>query len=474
MKRPSIRARLLLWTTILTTLILVSAGYFLYQSVSRTLYQQQDQLLAEAATVVMIEVEVKNREIFHEWKESLETHPWQQSTTLIQVTDFHSGESMRSEALGDFDLENRNGELGERVFYDLLLPDGSMGRAVGILTLPIVEDPEGNEGFDPETRPQIFVWAENTKNLYKILNRLRRSFIISGITILVLLWGAIWMVILLSSRAVRAVSDEMVSREGSEMGQPISIPDNLPSEVAILAKKFNTLLARIDTSREKDRDFFLNLAHEVRTPLAGVRAEIEQALRKPRENDDYRRRLERALEGTEGLNRLVNRLMKFGSLRRKESNLALEQVDIWFLLKRIWKAFEPRAEERSLKIDWRLQDKLEIYSDVELLKIIISNLLENSISYSVEGSSIRVEARAASSNLNIVVENAVDGPEVSSENLEKFFDPFYRGDQSRAQEGNHAGIGLGFSREIVELLGGTIKVSQVSADRIAFEVSLPR
>ena len=178
------------------------------------------------------------------------------------------------------------------------------------------------------------------------------------------------------------------------MGQPISIPDNLPSEVAILAKKFNTLLARIDTSREKDRDFFLNLAHEVRTPLAGVRAEIEQALRKPRENDDYRRRLERALEGTEGLNRLVNRLMKFGSLRRKESNLALEQVDIWFLLKRIWKAFEPRAEERSLKIDWRLQDKLEIYSDVELLKIIISNLLENSISYSVEGSSIRVEARA--------------------------------------------------------------------------------
>ena len=149
-------------------------------------------------------------------------------------------------------------------------------------------------------------------------------------------------------------------------------------------------------------------------------------------------------------------------------------VGIWSLIKRLWKAFEPRAEERRLKIDWRLQDKLEIYSDVELLKIIISNLLENSISYSVEGSSIRVEARAASSNLNIVVENAVDGPEVSSENLEKFFDPFYRGDQSRAQEGNHAGIGLGFSREIVELLGGTIKVSQVSADRIAFEVSLPR
>jgi hypothetical protein len=54
-------------------------------------------------------------------------------------------------------------------------------------------------------------------------------------------------------------------------------------------------------------------------------------------------------------------------------------VGIWSLIKRLWKAFEPRAEERSLKIDWRLQDKLEIYSDVELLKIIISNLLENAI-----------------------------------------------------------------------------------------------
>jgi signal transduction histidine kinase len=474
MKRPSIRARLLLWTTILTTLILVGAGYFLYQSVSRTLYEQQNQLLAEAATVVMIEVEVKNREVYHEWKESLETHPWQQSTALIQVTDYHSGELVRSEALSDFNLENRYGELGERVFYDLLLPDGSMGRAVGILTLPIVEYPEGNEGFDPESRPQIFVWAENTKNLHKIMNRLRRSFIISGIAVLILLWGAIWMVISLSSRAVRAVSDEMISREGSEMGQPISIPDNLPSEVAILAEIFNVLLAKIDTSREKDRDFFLNLAHEVRTPLAGVRAEIEQALRKPRENDDYRRRLERALEGTEGLNTLVNRLMKFGSLRRKESNLAFEQVDISSLLKRIWRAFEPRAEERRLKVEWRLEDKVEIHSDVELLKIIISNLLENAISYSVEGSSIRVKVEAASSNLNIVVENAVEGPEVSSEDLEKFFDPFYRGDQSRAQVGNHAGIGLSFSREIVALLGGAIRVSQVSADRIAFEVSLPR
>ena len=472
MRRPSIRARLLVWTTFLTTVILVGAGIILYKSVSRTLYQQQDQLLDEAATVVMIEVEVKNGEIYHEWKESLETHPWQVSKTLIQVTDLQSGESVRSAALGEFNLENRHGELGERFFYNLLLPDGSTGRAVGILTLPIIEHAEGNEGFDPKTRPQIFVWAGETKNLQKILNRLQRAFITSGVAVLLLLWVAIWIVISLSSRAVRTISEEVISREGTEIGKPIPVPDNLPSELVILAERFNALLGKIDSSREKDRDFFLNLAHEVRTPLAGVRAEIEQALRKPRENEDYRTRLERALEGTEGLNSLVNRLMKFGSLRRKESSLAVEDVDISALLRRVWNAFGSRIEERRLKVDWKLAEVASIRSDFELLKVVVSNLLENAINYSAEESVIVVKTTMESSTFSLIVENSVDGPVVSSADLEKFFDPFYRTDQIRGQAGNHAGLGLSFSREVIRVLGGTIEVSQVTSDRIAFVVTL--
>lgn len=473
MRRPSIRTRLLLWSTIVTTVILIAAGCILYKTLKESLYAQYDRLLDEAATIVMIEVEVKDSEVYHEWKESLEDHVLHKDRTLIQVWDYHSDVSVRSAALGDFNLERNYGKLSERVFYNLLLPNGKRGRAVGVLIHPRIEHEEGNEGFVPEMHPQIFVWAQNAEDLHKILLRTKKTFVIGGGTVIVLLWGAIWVVISLSSRAMQSMTNEVLSRKDHEMGRPIPVPDNLPSEVAGMAYKFNELLAKIDQMREKDRDFFLNVAHEVRTPLAGVHAIIEQALRKPRETHDYRRRLEEALVGTSGLRSLINRLMKFGRLKKSEEDLECELVDINQLLKRLWEAFRQKASERQLESKWNLTGECIVKSDPELVKIVLSNLLENAVTYASEGTVISIETSCEAGGVQIVLGNSIDGLNLGSEDISRFFDPFYRNDQSRDQSGDHAGIGLSFCSEIMEILGGRVSGQAVGVDGVSFCVVIP-
>ena len=480
MKRPSIRTRLLIWTTLATTIIMIGAGYFLFQSLRNSLYSQFDNVLNEAATVIMIEVEVQNSRIYHEWKESLERSPLKAGEALIQVWDYHTDETARSRLLGEHNLERNYGALGERVFYNLTLPDGRKGRAVGILTLPVIEEQKGNEGFIPAEHPQIFVWAQDTDNLIKILQRARTTFLIAGSCCLLLIWSAIFIIISLSSRAMSILVDEVRERDGSEVGKPLSLPDNLPSEIAGIAERFNALLHKIDTSRERDRDFFMNVAHEVRTPLAGVRAIIEQALRKPREVSDYQVRLQNALREVEGLNRLVNRLMKFGRLKQKSDDLELAPLDLNTLTHQLWSLAEPRASVRNLTASWNLDPDGALVSDAELVKVVVTNLVENAVSYATTGSQIEFRSERRSEHLHLFVSNQtnISGDPLPHQaegtpDVSRFFDPFYRADKSRDLRGNHAGIGLSFSKEIMEILKGSITATSTSSGLVVFEVTFP-
>ncbi len=473
MKRPSIRKRLIFWTTLLTTLILIVGGSSLYSAIKKSLYHHFDQLLDEGATVVMIEVEAKDSEVYHEWREALESNSLRKTRTLIQVWDQKSDQTVRSPALGENDLKMKFGELGERVFYDLKLPDGSRGRAVGVLIYANVEHPAGNEGFVPEDHPQVFVWAQSSADLRRILDHTKQAFFLGGAIIIALLWVVIWFLTSRLLKPMQEVAAEILSRQGTEVGQAILVPERLPLEVAGMAEVFNDLLSKIEVSREKDRDFFLNVAHELRTPLAGVHFIIEQALRRPRENEDYRRRFALAQEGTEGLNTLINRLMKMGRMRRSSEKLEFERFDVHPVLERLWQELSQKVQERDLKMDWEFAEEGVIESDLELLKMVTTNLLDNAASYAVEGTTVRAKTVNGPDQFTVIVENKIKDLSLSSDEMSRLFDPFFRRDQARGTGEGHAGIGLGFCEEIVGLLGGSIKAEQPREGWISFAVTVP-
>ena len=471
MKRPSIRARLVLWAALLTTSILLIGGYLLYFSVRSSLYSQLDRILENAASVVIIEVEVKDSKVYHEWREALEEDPYQKAHTLIQVWDQKSGESVRSPALQDHDLPKKHGELGERVFFDLTLPDGTRGRAVGILIHPVLEHPERDPDFVPAKHPQIFVWAQSTKNLQDILIHTRTTFFIGGLVIIILLWIVIWKITSYSLKPMEIVSKDILARPGSEVGKPIPIPPTLPSEVAGMAETFNTLLERIDQSRSKDRDFFLNVAHEIRTPLAGLHSSLEQALRRERSLEDYQHRINEALDSSRELQLLIESLMRFGRITRQVDQPVINEHRLLDLLNVIWLPLKTRAAEKDLTLAFKnIDENSTLTTDERLARIAISNLLENAISYASPSSAITITQQSPH---QVVIENKIDEHTIPPESLSRFFDPFYRRDQARSDAKGHAGIGLGFTKEIMVILGGSIQAKQSKAHSISFILNFP-
>lgn len=473
MKRPSIRDRLLAWTTFVITLIMAVAGTILYYSVKRSLYSQHDLLLNEAATLVLIEVKGKNGKVHHEWKASLDSASGKSGKSMIQVWDLESGESVKSAALGESDLEKQYGELGERIFYNITFPNGEPGRAVGILTHPVIEGMEGNEGFVPEDHPQVFVWADSTEELRDVLIKTKRAFVAAGVAVALLSAAAIWLIIYFSSLAVQSFGAHLLSREGTEIGEPIPVPDHLPSEVAGMAKKFNALLARIDHFREKDQDFFLNVAHEVRTPLAGVKAVIEQALRRPREVGDYQRRLREALDATENLVRLTDRLMEFGKLRNARDSMVRTSLDLDSLLGGVLEKFRSRANDRGLKFQCDFCGEARLATDEELLRIIVNNLVENSVNYAAPNTVIKLETSNTEGVIEFEIRNEHSNPERLPKDLDVFFDAFYRNDKARDLAANNIGIGLSFCKEVMVVLGGEITATKSSDHSLSFAVRLP-
>ena len=473
MKRPSIRDRLLVWITFVITLIMAVAGTLLYYSVKRSLYSQHDLLVNEAATLILIEVKARNGEVYHEWQTSLNSTSEKSTKSMIQVWDLKTGDSVKSPSLGEEDLERQYGEVGERIFYNVTLPNGVPGRAVGILTLPVKQGIDGNEGFLPEEHPQIFVWADSTEELRDVLIKTKRAFVAAGVAVIFVSAAAIWLIIYFLSLAVQSFSSDLLSREGTEIGEPIPVPDHFPSEVVGIAKKFNALLERIDHFREKDQDFFLNVAHEVRTPLAGVKAVIEQALRQPRKVEDYQKRLREALNATENLVRLINRLMEFGKLRNARESMVETTLSLDLLSENILEKLRGKATENRLRFDVSFCGKTEIDTDEELLSIVVNNLIENAINYAAPNTVIRIKTSNVDRIITFEIQNEHSNMETIPETLDVFFDPFYRADKARNFVKKNIGIGLSFCKEVMIMLGGEITATKSSDHSLCFTIRLP-
>lgn len=114
-----------------------------------------------------------------------------------------------------------------------------------------------------------------------------------------------------------------------------------------------------------------------------------------------------------------------------------------------------------------------IESDLELIKIVVSNVLENAVTYAAEGTQVSVTTKCVADGIQLFIGNLIEDLNIGARELARFFDPFYRKDQSRDMKGNHSGIGLSFCREIMDLLEGEITVSQAESEGIVFKIVIP-
>jgi len=212
-----------------------------------------------------------------------------------------------------------------------------------------------------------------------------------------------------------------------------------------------------------------NIAHDLRTPLTRLRADVEDALR----HDDaeiHRATLERELDEIQNMQNIVNALLTLGQAEAGAMRVRKKTVDLSGLLEELIELYMPSAEERRLTLQGRIAPNLNIEADRQLLARIFANLFDNELKYVPAGGTILLTALAKGPHVEILVED--DGPGIPVEMRDKIFERFARLDPSRTLSGG-AGLGLSLVKAFSQLLQGEVRVGESSLGGAAFILTLP-
>jgi len=274
-------------------------------------------------------------------------------------------------------------------------------------------------------------------------------------------------------KPLREVGNEVALRDMHDW-RPLSLA-HVPAEAVPLIERINQLLQDVQHSVLLQRRFVADAAHQLRTPVAGIRVlaqELERELETAAVSGHWRPLLSELRGSSERLTRLIGQLL---SLARSETALTMnaehQPQDIVPLLR---EATEPLVlqglrEGRSIELEAPETPVIARAHPIWLGEV-VNNLLDNARRYGGPHILLRVRANAAG-GAEVIVED--DGPGVSAEHMSRLFEPFWRGERADLRNDGGTGLGLTIAREIVERLGGSLQArSRPQFDGMQFTVKL--
>ncbi|HWD44313.1 MAG TPA: ATP-binding protein [Actinomycetota bacterium] len=218
------------------------------------------------------------------------------------------------------------------------------------------------------------------------------------------------------------------------------------------------------------RDFVANASHELKTPVAAVRALAETLLTAlPDDPEAGRRFAGRIARETERLDALAGDLLDLSRVER--GTLDVEPVDLVGLVKEVVGGYADRAEERRIRLDAELQPGVAMRGDRAQLGLLLSNLIDNALRYTPAKGTVRVRLDAAEGRA--ILQVADNGEGIPADELPRIFERFYRVDKARTRQTGGTGLGLAIVRHVAEAHGGAVRAGSELGRGSTFTVTLP-
>jgi two-component system, OmpR family, phosphate regulon sensor histidine kinase PhoR len=218
------------------------------------------------------------------------------------------------------------------------------------------------------------------------------------------------------------------------------------------------------------RDFVANASHELKTPVAAVRALAETLLTAlPDDPEAGRRFAERIGREAERLDVLVRDLLDLSRVER--GTLDVEPVDLVGLVKEVLGGYGDLAEERRIRLRAELQPQVSLRGDRAQLGLLLSNLLDNALRHTPARGTVVVRLDATESRALLQVADTGEG--IPAGELPRVFERFYRVDKARARRTGGTGLGLAIVRHVAEAHGDTVRVDSELGLGSTFTVTLP-
>jgi two-component system OmpR family sensor kinase len=282
------------------------------------------------------------------------------------------------------------------------------------------------------------------------VDRVETALIVGGPPAVLLAGAGAW---LLAGGALRPV--ERMRREAADIsdrdtGRRLAVPSTR-DEIAALGATINGLLARLQEALERERSFVADAGHELRTPLAILRAELELAARPGRSREALVEAVNHAGEETDRLIRLAEDLLLLARADNAQPFLRPVPLLLPDLLGGAVRG--ARASARGVTVALRSPADLTVVADPDRLRQAVDNLLDNATRHAPSGSVVELTAGANSTGM-ITVEVADRGPGFPVKFLPTAFERFHRADAARTRDGGGTGLGLSIVAAITEAHGG--------------------
>jgi two-component system OmpR family sensor kinase len=288
----------------------------------------------------------------------------------------------------------------------------------------------------------------------EVLDRLLSLFGVAGLVAVVLAGAVGWLVARAALRPVDRMRAESEAVSGSEPGRRLAVP-RTRDELASLGRSLNRMLDRLEAAVERERRFVADAGHELRTPLANLKAELDLALRRARSPAELVDALRSASEETDRLARLAEDLLLLAGADGGRLPMRREETDVAALIRMTTESFAGRANALGVELDTSVGEGVRARIDPDRIRQALGNLVDNALRHTPAGGRVTVDASGREGTLSIAVSDTGEG--FASSFLPHAFEAFTRVDASRSRSAGGAGLGLAIARAIAEAHGGTVE-----------------
>ncbi len=430
----SLRIRLSIAASLTAIAVLAISGWLVFVSVERAMWRQFDADLAADAEMLAGLVEYNPRDgvefelapVIERFEDRSEAQSW------VAILD----------ASGDV--------LAGHEFPESMLAVPSLktvefeGAHVRSQRLRFEPRTDADVPLD-ENLPQLtLVIVRETRRIDQFVITLGRAFVVLGVFASLATALAITWQVRRELQPLRAAAQ--VVEEIDVNALTVRLRDEeFAEELRPFIRQVNAMLGRVQNGLRRERDFSAHVAHELRSPLAVIRAGVEIELQKAERDARGRGRLKSVLRSVDQMTSMVVDLLL---LARVESGAHIEvdqQVELDILVDELWEEQLSAALARKLSFTNGVERGTQIAAPLGALRVILRNLLSNAATYTEPGGQVRVTANGVHR-----IEVWDSGPKLTPDEMARMFDRFWRSDPARSNPNVHAGIGLSLARALAQ------------------------
>jgi signal transduction histidine kinase len=291
--------------------------------------------------------------------------------------------------------------------------------------------------------------------------------------ILALAVGGAFLIAKTATEPLERITKEVVEiTDGRSLHRRLH-PEEGSAELARLTAQLNEMIGRLEMSFAALRRLTADASHELKTPLAVLRADVERAMHATPGGTDQLVALEEALHETTRMADLVDSLLTLARADEGRFDLLREPVELEPLVRDVFETALILGEDMGLKVMMTRADRCIVDGDRTRLRQLFLNLITNAIKYTPRGGEVELALAASENDATFTVRDTGIG--IAAIDLPNIFDRFYRADRVRSRQGERSGFGLGLSisQWIAQAHGGTLTVQSRLHRGSTFTVTLP-